>query len=195
MRGSIFDLNIFNHILQLLDGRGLVPWMRTCKTINGHIRANATMVALIEARVIVCRTNAKILFSMIGNYNLTNYRRCSIPKIAMRKYLPLSTIELKGQGYMYNNMYYILSESESLDISQVKIARAFEKFDPERFKFICTAVRLNPDHRHTNFHTCLRFQDIPNFTGTLEYPEMDEEVIENWKKRRISMNNLFNCFC
>jgi hypothetical protein len=102
MRGSIFDLNVFNHILQLLDGRGLVPWMRTCKTINGHIRANPTMVALIEARIIVCDTESNMLFLMIGYHTLKDYRRCTIPRIAMRKYLPLlSNIELKGKCYIY----------------------------------------------------------------------------------------------
>jgi|GWRWMinimDraft_12_1066020.scaffolds.fasta_scaffold19089_2 hypothetical protein len=188
MRGSIFDLNIYNHILQFVDGRGLARWMRTCKTICAHIRANPTMVALIEARVIVCDTAADMIFSMIGDYTLKNYIRFPIPKIEMRKYLPLSNIELKGKCYMYDNTYYILNVSESLDISQVRIARALEKFNPERFKFICTAVRFNhrcanPEHRHTEFHTCLRFQDTL-ITRTLEYPEMDGEIIENWRKKR-----------
>jgi hypothetical protein len=93
--------------------------------------------------------------------------------------------------YIYDNTYYILNYSESLDISQVKILRALEKFNPERFKFICTTIRfyhrcIYPKHRHNDFHTftCLRFQDTP-INGTLEYPEIDEKVIENWKKRRI----------
>ena len=178
MRGSIFDLNIYNHILQFVDGRGLARWMRTCKTICAHIRANPTMVALIEARVIVCETAADMIFAMIGEYTLTKYSRCLIPKIEMRKYLPLlSHLELKGNCYMHDNTYYILNVSESLDISQVRIARAFEKFNPVRFKFICTAVRLNyrcknSEYRHTEFYTCLRFQ------------EMDGEIIENWRKKR-----------
>jgi hypothetical protein len=166
--GSIFDLNVYNHILQLLDGRGLARWMRTCKTINRHIRATPSMVALIDIRAIWCDNKIEAVLAIHGNRVKRPYGKCPIPLDAIKRYAPNATIT--GLCSKQNNLYYIFTAQTVLDIQSIKTARALEKLDPTRFRFMCTAMNRE------GYISCLRFTD------DLDYAS----IVEVWKKRKLS---------
>jgi hypothetical protein len=167
MRGSIFDLNIYNHILQFVDGRGLARWMRTCKTICAHIRANPTMVALIYIRAIWCDNKIESVRAIHGNRVKSPYVKIPIPLDAIKRYAPNAI--LSGVCSKQDNLYYIYTADVVLDTQTIKTARVLEKLDPTRFRFMCTAI----DRQW--YISCLRFTD------DLDYIE----YVENWKKRKL----------
>ena len=168
MMGSIFDLNVYNHILQFLDGRGLVPWMRTCKTIRRHIRATPSMVVLIYIRAIWCDNKIEAVLAIHGNRVKPPYVKCPIPLDAIKRYAPNAAIT--GLCSKQDNLYYIYSANLVLDIQSIKTARALEKLDPNRFRFMCTTI----DRQY--YISCLRFTD------DLDYAN----IVEVWKKRKLS---------